>query len=141
MPEKFNNTKADTKAADLRSALNHLASEHFALSALQMQEQYDGRTAASDALVTAEAGNTADFKAAIASIYGNEGASAFEKIWVTNHVNAQSDYVKAVKITMRLRVQLCKTDRRLHNGVCYIPGFRNSRQPAKIGSTTSTDNT
>ena len=97
MPEKFQNTKADTKAADLRSALNHLASEHFALSALQMQEEYDGRTAASNALVTAEAGNTADFKAAIASIYGNDGANAFEKIWVTNHVNAQSDYVKAVK--------------------------------------------
>lgn len=97
MPEKFENTKADTKAADLRSALNHLASEHFALSALQMQEEYDGRTAASNALVTAEAGNTADFKASIASIYGNDGANAFEKIWVTNHVNAQSDYVKSVK--------------------------------------------
>jgi hypothetical protein len=97
MPEKFENSKADTPAADLRSALNHLASEHFALSALQMQEQYDGRTVASNALVTAEAGNTADFKAAIASIYGNDGANAFEKIWVTNHVNAQSDYVTAVK--------------------------------------------
>ncbi|WP_314825577.1 MULTISPECIES: copper amine oxidase N-terminal domain-containing protein [unclassified Paenibacillus] len=97
MPEKFKNTKADTKAADLRSALNHLASEHFALSALQMQEEFDGRTAASNALITAEAGNTADFKAAIASVYGNDGANAFEKIWVTNHVNAQSDYVKAVK--------------------------------------------
>lgn len=97
MPEKFENSKADTPAADLRSALNHLASEHFALSALQMQEQYDGRTAASNALVTAEAGNTADFKAAIASIYGNDCANAFEKIWVTNHVNAQSDYVTAVK--------------------------------------------
>ncbi|WP_421895001.1 copper amine oxidase N-terminal domain-containing protein [Paenibacillus sp.] len=97
MPEKFENTKADTKAADLRSALNHLASEHFALSALQMQEEFDGRTAASNALITAEAGNTADFKAAIASVYGNDGANAFEKIWVTNHVNAQSDYVKAVK--------------------------------------------
>ncbi|MGW7162727.1 copper amine oxidase N-terminal domain-containing protein [Paenibacillus taichungensis] len=97
MPEKFENSKADTPAADLRSALNHLASEHFALSALQMQEQYDGRTAASNALVTAEVGNTADFKAAIASIYGNDGANAFEKIWVTNHVNAQSDYVTAVK--------------------------------------------
>ncbi|SEL46090.1 copper amine oxidase N-terminal domain-containing protein [Paenibacillus sp. OK003] len=97
MPEKFENSKADTPAVDLRSALNHLASEHFALSALQMQEQYDGRTAASNALVTAEAGNTADFKAAIASIYGNDGANAFEKIWVTNHVNAQSDYVTAVK--------------------------------------------
>ncbi|WP_341279575.1 copper amine oxidase N-terminal domain-containing protein [Paenibacillus sp. FSL H8-0537] len=96
MPAKFENTKADSKAADLRSALNQLAGEHFALSALQMQEQYDGR-AASDALIWAEAMNTADFKAAIASIYGAEGAAAFEKIWVTNHVNAQADFVTAVK--------------------------------------------
>ncbi|OMF97032.1 copper amine oxidase N-terminal domain-containing protein [Paenibacillus sp. FSL R7-0337] len=96
MPAKFENTKADTKAADLRSALNQLAGEHFALSVLQMQEQYDGR-AASNALIGAEAMNTADFKAAIASIYGAEGAAAFEKIWVTNHVNAQADFVTAVK--------------------------------------------
>lgn len=95
MPAKFNNTKADTKAADLRSALNHLASEHFALSALQMQKQYDGGKD-SDALIRAEAANTKDFKAAIASIYGAAGADQFEKIWVTNHVNAQSDFVTAV---------------------------------------------
>ncbi|MEK5490215.1 copper amine oxidase N-terminal domain-containing protein [Paenibacillus sp. FSL R7-0297] len=96
MPAKFESTKADTKAADLRSALNQLAGEHFALSVLQMQEQYEGR-AASDALIRAEAMNTADFKAAIASIYGAEGAAAFEQIWVTNHVNAQADFVSAVK--------------------------------------------
>lgn len=96
MPAKFENSKADTKAADLRSALNQLAGEHFALSVLQMQEQYDGR-AASDALIWAESMNTADFKAAIASVYGAEGAAAFEKIWVTNHINAQADFVAAVK--------------------------------------------
>ncbi|MEK3696391.1 copper amine oxidase N-terminal domain-containing protein [Paenibacillus sp. FSL R10-2199] len=96
MPAKFESTKADTKAADLRSALNQLAGEHFALSVLQMQEQYEGR-AASDALIRAEAMNTTDFKAAIASIYGAEGAAAFEQIWVTNHVNAQADFVSAVK--------------------------------------------
>ncbi|MGW9125426.1 stalk domain-containing protein [Paenibacillus chitinolyticus] len=96
MPEKFGNTKADTPAADLRSALNNLAAEHLSLSTLQMQKQYDG-SKDSDALIKAESGNTADFKAAISSIYGAEGGVAFEKIWVTNHVNAQSDYVTAVK--------------------------------------------
>ncbi|WP_046214002.1 copper amine oxidase N-terminal domain-containing protein [Paenibacillus wulumuqiensis] len=95
-PSMFENTTVDTPAADLRSALNHLAAEHFALSVLQMQKQYDGK-ADSQALIDAEAGNTADFKAAIASIYGNAGADQFEKIWVTNHIKAQSDYVDALK--------------------------------------------
>ncbi|MDO7906345.1 copper amine oxidase N-terminal domain-containing protein [Paenibacillus sp. JX-17] len=96
LPEKFNNTKPDTKAADLRSALNRLAAEHFALSVLEMQKQYDN---AKDynALIQAEAANTADFKAAISSIYGQAGADQFEKIWTENHVNAQADYVKAVQ--------------------------------------------
>ncbi|MDO3410462.1 copper amine oxidase N-terminal domain-containing protein [Saccharibacillus sp. CPCC 101409] len=97
MPEKFQNTKSDTPAGDLRSALNHLLSEHFALATLQMQEQYDNMESSSSALVTAEAGNTKDFKAAIASIYGAAGADQFEKIWTTNHINVQAQYVAAVK--------------------------------------------
>lgn len=96
MPEKFDNTKADTKAADLRSALNSVAAEHFALAALEMQKQFDGQ-ADYMALINAEAGNTADFKAAVASVYGAAGGEAFEKVWVGDHINAQSDYVKAVK--------------------------------------------
>ncbi|MCL9662267.1 copper amine oxidase N-terminal domain-containing protein [Paenibacillus hunanensis] len=96
-PSKFDNGTVDTPAADLRSALNHLAAEHFALSVMQMQQQYDGKTQASDAWINAEAGNTADFKAAIASIYGQAGANQFEQIWVTNHIKAQSDYVDALK--------------------------------------------
>ncbi|CAM4054753.1 copper amine oxidase N-terminal domain-containing protein [Saccharibacillus endophyticus] len=97
MPEKFENTKSDTPAGDLRSALNYLFAEHFALATLQMQEQYDGMTASSNALVTAEAGNTKDFKAAIASVYGNAGADQFEKLWTTDHINVQAQYVAAVK--------------------------------------------
>ncbi|NGZ77006.1 copper amine oxidase N-terminal domain-containing protein [Saccharibacillus alkalitolerans] len=97
MPEKFQNTKADTPAGDLRSALNRLFAEHFALAALQMQEQYDGMSASSSALVTAEAGNTKDFKAAIASVYGSAGADQFEKLWTTDHINVQAQYVAAVK--------------------------------------------
>jgi len=96
MPMKFNQTKVDTQAADLRSALNSVAAEHFALSALEMQKQFDGK-ADYTALINAEAGNTADFKAAVASVYGAAGGDAFEKIWVGNHINAQSDYVNAVK--------------------------------------------
>ncbi len=32
MPDKFDNTKVDTPAADLRSSLNSLAAEHFCSS-------------------------------------------------------------------------------------------------------------
>lgn len=96
MPMKFNYSKADTPAADLRSALNSVAAEHFALSALAMQKQFDGK-ADYNVLLQAEAGNTSDFRAAVASIYGAAGANAFENIWVGDHINAQSDYVNAVK--------------------------------------------
>ncbi|QGG54874.1 copper amine oxidase N-terminal domain-containing protein [Paenibacillus sp. FSL W8-1187] len=96
MPDKFGGSSVDTKAADLRSTLNRLVSEHVALSVLQMQKQFDGAKDAS-ALVGAEAMNTADWKAAIASLYGSAGADAFEKLWTGDHINAQSDYVNAVK--------------------------------------------
>lgn len=97
MPEKFQNTKSDTPAGDLRSALNYLFAEHFALATLQMKEQYDGMSASSSALIAAEAGNTKDFKAAIASVYGAAGADQFEKLWTTDHINVQAQYVAAVK--------------------------------------------
>ncbi|MBP1993931.1 copper amine oxidase N-terminal domain-containing protein [Paenibacillus eucommiae] len=96
MPEKFKNSKADTPAADLRSALNSLASEHVALATMEMQKEYEG---AKDfpSLIWAETQHTADFKAAISSIYGAEGANQFEKIWVTDHINAQSSIAAAQK--------------------------------------------
>ncbi|ANF95063.1 copper amine oxidase N-terminal domain-containing protein [Paenibacillus bovis] len=107
-PAKFNNGSVDTPAADLRSALNHLAAEHFALSVLQMQKQYNGKTKDSDALIKAEAANTAAFKKAITSIYGAEGGNQFEKIWVTNHIKAQSDYVTALKKGDKTSLQAVK---------------------------------
>ncbi|WP_020616890.1 copper amine oxidase N-terminal domain-containing protein [Paenibacillus daejeonensis] len=94
MPTKFNFSKPDTPAGDLRSALNHLAAEHYAFAAMSMQLGYD-RSPAYQAWLTAEAGNTADFKAAIASIYGNAGAAQFEQIWLGDHINAQDEIVKA----------------------------------------------
>ncbi|KIL42681.1 hypothetical protein [Jeotgalibacillus soli] len=40
--------------------------------------------------------HTADFKGAIASIYGDEGAAAFEKVWTENHIEAEGVLVAAV---------------------------------------------
>ncbi|MCP3032907.1 copper amine oxidase [Halobacillus sp. A1] len=94
MPDQFENTKADTPAADLRSTLNSLASEHFALAALEMQKGYD-QASDYDFVTWAENMHTEDFKAAIASIYGDEGAAQFEKVWQQDHINAQSDIITA----------------------------------------------
>ncbi|WP_458120620.1 copper amine oxidase N-terminal domain-containing protein [Paenibacillus sp. Z6-24] len=107
-PAKFNNGSVDTPAADLRSALNHLAAEHFALSVMQMQKQYNGNAKDSAALLKAEAANTAAFKKAITSIYGAEGGNQFEQIWVTNHIKAQSDYVTALKQGDKTSLQAVK---------------------------------
>lgn len=93
-PEKFDNTKADTAAADLRSTLNSLTSEHFALAAMSMQKGYDGAKDY-DFVNWAEDMHTADFTAAIKGIYGAEGAAQFEKVWQGDHINAQGDLVSA----------------------------------------------
>lgn len=94
MPEKFNNTKADAPAADLRSTLNSLASEHFALAVMGMQKGFESAKDY-DYVTWAENANTADFKAAMKSIYGQAGADQFEKIWQTNHINAQAEIASA----------------------------------------------
>ncbi|WJE16301.1 copper amine oxidase [Halobacillus sp. ACCC02827] len=95
MPDQFEGTKADTKAADLRSNLNALAAEHFALAVLEMQKGYD-QAEDYDFVTWAENEHTKDFTAAIASIYGEDGAAQFEQVWQQDHINAQADVVSAV---------------------------------------------
>lgn len=90
MPEEFDHTEVSTPASDLRSTLNHLASEHFALASIELQKGYD-QAADFDFVTWAEDMHTADFKAAIESVYGSEGADEFERIWEEYHILAQSD--------------------------------------------------
>lgn len=94
LPDKFEHTKADEPAAEWRSTLNSLAAEHFALAAMGMQKGVD-QAADYDFVSWAEDENTADFKAAMASVYGEEGAAQFEKVWQTDHLNAQAEIVAA----------------------------------------------
>lgn len=94
MPDKFDNTKVDTPAADLRSSLNSLAAEHFALATMGMEKGFNG-SKDYDYVSWLENANTADFKAAIGSVYGDEGAAQFEKIWQGDHINAQAELVSA----------------------------------------------
>lgn len=93
-PSKFDNTRSDTPAGDLRSALNHLAAEHYALAVLSMQKGFD-KSPAYSALLEAQDGNTNDFTAAISSIYGAEGGAAFKQVWTGDHIFAQDEIVKA----------------------------------------------
>ncbi|WP_026695219.1 hypothetical protein [Peribacillus kribbensis] len=96
MPDKFKGSKPDTAAGDLRSALNRLAAEHFALATMEMQKEYAG-SKDFDFVNWAQDANTADFKAAISSIYGAEAGNQFVNVWQPNHIDAQSDLVQAVK--------------------------------------------
>lgn len=107
MPEKFDHTKTDTKAADLRSALNSLAAEHFALASIGLQKGYDGAKDY-DFVNWAEDQHTMDFKAAIASIYGDEGAAQFEKVWQTDHINAQGELAAAAAEGDKAKEQMAK---------------------------------
>ncbi|WP_181350268.1 copper amine oxidase [Thalassobacillus sp. CUG 92003] len=91
-PDKFNNTKAVTPAADLRSNLNHLLSEHTGLASMAMQNGLD-ESEDFDASVQALSNNTDDLTAAISSIYGEEAGQEFNKIW-TGHIEDFVAYVE-----------------------------------------------
>ncbi|WP_147804746.1 copper amine oxidase [Alkalicoccus halolimnae] len=93
MPEEFDNTEVSTPAADLRSDLNHLLSEHFFLAVFGMQKGFDGADDFDEAQWALDE-NTADLTAAIDSLYGEEGAEAFEPIW-QSHINFFGDMTAA----------------------------------------------
>ncbi|WP_281975174.1 copper amine oxidase [Halobacillus litoralis] len=92
-PDKFNNTKAVTPAADLRSNLNHLLSEHVGLATMAMQNGLDG-SEDFEASAKALSNNTEDLTKAITSIFGEEAGSQFNDIW-TQHIDDFVSYVKA----------------------------------------------
>ncbi|HSN66773.1 MAG TPA: hypothetical protein VLS94_09035, partial [Fusibacter sp.] len=92
-PDKFENTKVDTPAADLRAGLNRNFSEHAALAVLAMQKGIDGAKDF-DAAAGALGENTDDLTASIGSVYGSEAAQEFKKIW-SSHIGYFVDYVKA----------------------------------------------
>lgn len=94
MPEEFNNTSVDTPAADLRSDLNKLTAEHFALATYGMEKGVN-QADDYDFVTWAEDQNTADFTAAISSIYGGEAGGQFAELWQPEHIDAQGQLVAA----------------------------------------------
>ncbi|HBV04352.1 MAG TPA: copper amine oxidase [Staphylococcus sp.] len=94
-PEDYHHTSATTKAADLRSDLNYLMSEHAALAADAMQNGYDG-SENYKAFVKALEMNTKDLSKAIEDAYGKDAGMEFEKMW-SEHIGYFVDYVEASK--------------------------------------------
>lgn len=95
-PEKFNNTKAVTPAADLRLTLNNILSGHVAFAITAMQNGIEGEESADIFKANAAqlAQNTDKLSAAIGSVYGDEAAAKFKEMW-SNHIGYFVDYVKA----------------------------------------------
>lgn len=92
-PDKFENSMAVTPAADLRSALDQVFTEHAGLAVMAMQNGVDGDPdfeASSAALLA----NADDLAAAVGSVYGEEGGEAFDAIW-KSHIGYFVDYVTA----------------------------------------------
>lgn len=85
----------DTEAANLRTLLNNLESEHVDLAAAATRAGFDG-----DPSFTAAAGalgkNTDELSAAIGSVYGEEAGERFKEIWAS-HIGFFVDYTVAAK--------------------------------------------
>ncbi|UJF26605.1 copper amine oxidase [Planococcus sp. 107-1] len=82
-----------TPAAELRIALDTVLTEHAFLAVEAMRKGVDGAEdfdQASGALLA----NADDLKAAVASVYGDEGAAQFDEIW-KSHIGYFVDYVTA----------------------------------------------
>ena len=80
-------------APALRSLLQHLLTEHSDLSVLAMRQAIDGEDLAPT--VEALTGNTDRLTLAIGTVYGREGAEAFDQLW-TNHIEFFNDYAAAL---------------------------------------------
>ncbi|KKK33883.1 copper amine oxidase n-terminal domain protein [Salinicoccus sediminis] len=92
-PDQFNNTDPATPAADLRSNLNHLFSEHAGLAAVAMQNGIDGSEDFEASTMALEA-NTEDLAAAVTDVYGEEAGQQFKTMW-SEHIGYFVDYVNA----------------------------------------------
>lgn len=87
--------KTDTTGIELRTTLDSLLSEHYALAVDSMMKTYDGDKGA-EAAIAALDENAADMEPVIASVYGEEGAAAFEDIFAEHNMGT-SEYAQAVK--------------------------------------------
>lgn len=105
-PEKF--TNPNTAAGDFRSTVSRIAAEHFALAQLSMTKGYNG-SEDFDFADWAQDQNTAEFTAAITSIYGEEAGTQFATIWNNEHISIQSDLATAQAAGNEEEIQQAQT--------------------------------
>lgn len=88
-------TSTVTKAADLRTLLNNLESDHVDLASAATRAGYDAAPSFSAAAGNLSK-NTEDLAAAITSVYGPEAGAKFKAIWAS-HIGFFVDYTTAAK--------------------------------------------
>jgi len=84
---------SNTKAAELRTVLNGLLSEHVALAASATGAALAGRTAQYEAVVASLDANSVDLSKAIGSVYGAPAEQAFLPLW-RKHIGFFVDYTQ-----------------------------------------------
>lgn len=85
----------DTKAADLRTLLNNLQTEHVSLASDATRAGFDGDPSF-PAAAAALGQNTDEISAAVGSVYGEEAGAQFKEIWAS-HIGFFVDYTVAAK--------------------------------------------
>lgn len=91
-PDQFSDP--NTPAGDFRSTVNRIAAEHFALAQLSMTKGYNGSDDF-DFADWAQDQNTEEFRAALASVYGEEASNQFAELWNNEHISVQGDLATA----------------------------------------------
>ncbi|MFI2859156.1 copper amine oxidase N-terminal domain-containing protein [Paenibacillus sp. JSM ZJ436] len=89
MPEKFDHTKVDTPAADLRATFSQLLGAHFNYQVFTSLKQYQQAADAGVAADMLEA-NANEMVPAIQSLYGKAGADQFAKIFSSQYKDSTS---------------------------------------------------
>ncbi len=84
-----------TKAADLRTTLNGLLSEHVALAASATAGALGGRQAQFDGAAAALDANSVELSRAVGSVYGTPAEQAFLPLW-RKHIGFLVDYTQGV---------------------------------------------
>jgi hypothetical protein len=107
----------DSKAADLRTALNGLLQEHVTLAAAATNAALGGRPAEFQAAAGALDQNSQDLAKAIGSVYGQGAQDAFLPLWRT-HIGFFIDYTTGVATKDR-----AKQDKAVNDLVGYTQDF------------------
>lgn len=85
----------DTKAADLRTVLNNLESEHVDLASAATRAGFDGDPQF-EATAASLDKNSVELSKAVGSVYGEEAEAKFLEIW-RSHITFFVDYTVAAK--------------------------------------------